>query len=141
MLLFTFVGSVLLLTGILLLFTKLNTFNCCDIFFATRYPGAENCIFSFFEKKLIWIFLFIGFAIKTPLYPFHIWLPEAHSEAPTVGSVLLAGVLLKMGTYGFARVAIPILPEGAAAVAPWLGALAVVGIVYGALACLAQRDL
>ncbi len=82
-----------------------------------------------------------GLAVKTPMWPLHTWLPDAHTEAPTVGSVLLAGVLLKMGTYGFARIAIPVLPDGAAAVAPWLGALAVVGIVYGSLACLAQRDL
>src|SRR5690606_33494186 len=83
----------------------------------------------------------VGLAVKTPMWPLHTWLPDAHTEAPTVGSVLLAGVLLKMGTYGFARIAIPVLPDGAAAVAPWLGAFAVVGIVYGALACLAQRGL
>ena len=83
----------------------------------------------------------LGLAVKAPMWPLHTWLPAAHTEAPTVGSVLLAGVLLKMGTYGFARIAIPVLPEGAAALAPWLGAFAVVGIVYGSLACLAQRDL
>jgi NADH-quinone oxidoreductase subunit M len=82
-----------------------------------------------------------GLAVKTPMWPLHTWLPDAHTEAPTVGSVLLAGVLLKMGTYGFARIALPVLPDGAQAVAPWLGVFAVVGIVYGALACLAQRDL
>jgi NADH-quinone oxidoreductase subunit M len=75
------------------------------------------------------------------MWPLHTWLPDAHTAAPTVGSVLLAGVLLKMGTYGFVRVALPIVPEGAEEVAPYLGALAVVGIVYGSLACLAQTDL
>ncbi|MBP7859440.1 hypothetical protein KA001_00550 [Patescibacteria group bacterium] len=70
------------------------------MFYVTQSDSLHN-IFSNFEKKTIWLLLFIGFAVKTPLYPFHIWLPEAHSEAPTTGSVLLAGVLLKMGTYGF----------------------------------------
>ena len=79
-----------------------------------------------------------GLAVKVPMWPLHTWLPDAHSEAPTVGSVLLAGVLLKMGTYGLIRIALPILPEGALAVAPFLGALGVIGIVYAALACLAQ---
>ena len=83
----------------------------------------------------------MGFAIKVPMFPFHTWLPDAHTEAPTVGSVVLAAVLLKLGTYGFIRVALPILPEGAVAFAPWIGALAVIGIIYGALGCLAQRDL
>jgi NADH-quinone oxidoreductase subunit M len=75
------------------------------------------------------------------MWPLHSWLPDAHTAAPTVGSVLLAGVLLKMGTYGFVRIALPVVPEGAEAVAPYLAALAVVGIVYGSLACLAQTDL
>ncbi len=90
-----------------------------------------------------WAFLavFLGFAIKVPMWPFHTWLPDAHTEAPTVGSVLLAGVLLKMGTYGFVRIALPILPEGAARFAPWIGVLAVIGIIYGALCCLAQTDV
>ena len=86
------------------------------------------------------LLLGLGFAVKTPMWPLHTWLPDAHTAAPTVGSVLLAGVLLKMGTYGFVRIALPIVPDGAE-LAPFLGALAVVGIVYGSLACLAQRDL
>jgi NADH-quinone oxidoreductase subunit M len=83
----------------------------------------------------------MGFAIKVPMFPFHTWLPDAHTEAPTVGSVILAAVLLKLGTYGFIRVAIPILPEAARAWAPWIGLLAVIGIIYGALGSLAQKDL
>jgi NADH-quinone oxidoreductase subunit M len=75
------------------------------------------------------------------MWPFHTWLPDAHTEAPTVGSVHLAGVLLKMGTYGFVRIALPILPDAAEAWAPWIGVLAVIAIVYAALACLAQRDM
>jgi NADH-quinone oxidoreductase subunit M len=75
------------------------------------------------------------------MFPFHTWLPDAHTQAPTVGSVILAAVLLKLGTYGFIRVAIPILPEAAVSWAPWIGLLAVIGIIYGALACLAQTDM
>ena len=83
----------------------------------------------------------LGFAVKVPMWPFHTWLPDAHTEAPTIGSVLLAGIMLKMGTYGFVRIALPVMPEGAVAYAPWIGALAAVAIVYAALACLAQKDL
>jgi len=85
--------------------------------------------------------MFMGFGIKVPMFPFHTWLPDAHTQAPTVGSVILAAVLLKLGTYGFLRVAIPILPDAAHTWAPWIGLLAVIGIIYGALACLAQTDM
>ena len=85
--------------------------------------------------------MFLGFGIKVPMFPFHTWLPDAHTEAPTVGSVILAAVLLKLGTYGFIRIAIPILPEAAEDWAPWIGLLAVIGIIYGALGCLAQTDM
>ncbi len=84
---------------------------------------------------------FMGFGIKVPMFPFHTWLPDAHTQAPTVGSVILAAVLLKLGTYGFVRIAIPILPEAAVVWAPWIGLLAVIGIIYGALGCLAQTDM
>ncbi len=85
--------------------------------------------------------MFIGFGIKVPMFPFHTWLPDAHTQAPTVGSVILAAVLLKLGTYGFIRIALPILPEAAEKWAPFIGLLAVIGIIYGALCCLAQTDM
>ena len=90
---------------------------------------------------LIFAGMFMGFGIKVPMFPFHTWLPDAHTQAPTVGSVILAAVLLKLGTYGFIRVALPILPEAAVEWAPWIGLLAVIGIIYGALGCLAQTDM
>lgn len=92
-------------------------------------------------QLLIFGGLFIGFAIKVPLFPFHTWMPDAHTEAPTVASVLLAAVLLKLGAYGFIRIALPVLPEAAHSYAPWIGLLAAIGIIYGALGCLAQRDI
>ena len=92
-------------------------------------------------QLLIFGGMFMGFGIKVPMFPFHTWLPDAHTQAPTVGSVILAAVLLKLGTYGFVRVALPILPEAAVSWAPWIGLLAVIGIIYGALACLAQTDM
>jgi NADH-quinone oxidoreductase subunit M len=91
--------------------------------------------------NLIFAGLFLGFAIKVPMWPFHTWLPDAHGDAPTVGSVLLAGILLKMGTYGFVRIALPLLPGPAHDWAPYIGGLAVVAILYGALCCLAQTDI
>ncbi|WP_435875511.1 complex I subunit 4 family protein [Nonomuraea fuscirosea] len=133
--LYTLLGSVVMLLGLLLIWAQTGTLDIVALS-ASHGAGMSRSI-----QILAFVAIGIGLAVKTPMWPLHTWLPDAHTEAPTVGSVLLAGVLLKMGTYGFARIAIPVLPEGAVAVAPWLGALAVVGIVYGALACLAQRDL
>ena len=133
--LFTLFGSALMILGFLALFFKAgNTF---DIPTLVRNGSsiARN------TQLLIFGGLFMGFAIKVPMFPFHTWLPDAHTEAPTVGSVILAAVLLKLGTYGFVRIALPILPYAARRWAPYIGLLAVIGIIYGALGCLAQRDL
>ena len=133
--LYTLIGSVLLLIGILLVGGTAGTFDMVEL------ADRQGAGLSRTTQVLACLAIGLGFAVKTPMWPLHTWLPDAHTAAPTVGSVLLAGVLLKMGTYGLVRIALPILPEGAEVLAPWLGALAVVGIVYGSLACLGQRDL
>jgi NADH-quinone oxidoreductase subunit M len=133
--LYTLLGSAVMLLGILLVGFKAGTF---DIEALTERGGGG---LSHGVQVLAFAALALGFAVKTPMWPLHSWLPDAHTAAPTVGSVLLAGVLLKMGTYGLIRIAVPLVPDGARTLAPWLGAFAVVGILYGALACLVQRDL
>jgi NADH-quinone oxidoreductase subunit M len=134
--LYTMFGSALMLVAFLALFFK---------------TGAESFSIPFLIEQgmniprttQIWIFagMFVGFAVKVPMFPFHTWLPDAHTQAPTQGSVILAAVLLKLGTYGFVRIAIPVLPEAAKAWAPYIGGLAVIGIIYGSLGCLAQTDM
>jgi NADH-quinone oxidoreductase subunit M len=124
-----------MLLGILLVRAQTGTF---DMVALAEGQGAGM---SRGVQVLAFLALALGLAVKAPMWPLHSWLPDAHTAAPTVGSVLLAGVLLKMGTYGLVRVAVPVAPEGARVLAPFLAAFAVVGIVYGALACLVQRDL
>jgi NADH-quinone oxidoreductase subunit M len=135
--LFTLFGSALMLLSFLALFflTEPHTFDIPTL----AESAGEGLVSS--TQNLIFLGLFLGFAIKVPMFPFHTWLPDAHTEAPTVGSVLLAAILLKLGTYGFVRIALPVLPEAAKDWAPWIGLLAVIGIIYGALCCLAQRDM
>ncbi|MCD0452161.1 NADH-quinone oxidoreductase subunit M [Actinocorallia sp. API 0066] len=133
--LYTLLGSAVLLAGLVLLGWNARTFDMVALAEA-HGDGLTHGI-----QVTAFALIGLGLAVKAPMWPLHTWLPDAHTEAPTVGSVLLAGVLLKMGTYGFVRIAVPALPEGAAYWAPWLGVLAVVGIVYGALACLAQTEL
>jgi NADH-quinone oxidoreductase subunit M len=135
---YTMVGSVLMLVAILVLYfhhgtvTGKYTFDLLQI-----YPLQIPMDLQ------VWLFLAFGlaFAIKVPMFPFHTWLPDAHTEAPTVGSVLLAAVLLKMGTYGFLRFSIPLFPQASFELVPLVSILALIGIIYGALVCLVQKDL
>jgi NADH-quinone oxidoreductase subunit M len=136
--LFTMIGSVFMLLGFIGMYfaAKPHTFDIVTLqHVAATAPFARNV------QLLIFAAVFVGFAVKVPMWPLHTWLPDAHTDAPTVGSVLLAGVMLKMGGYGFIRIALPILPNAARAWAPWIGILATIAIVYAAFCCLAQRDL
>src|SRR3989454_9335644 len=135
--LYTLVGSVVMLLGILALYFAYHTQTGEYTFDVTRYQQ-----FGFDQGLQWWVFLafFLGFAIKVPMFPFHTWLPDAHTDAPTAASVILAAVLLKMGTYGFLRFSLPILPEASRQFVPMVVLLCIIGIVYGALVALAQRD-
>lgn len=135
---YTLTGSVFMLLGFIGMFV-LATPHTFDI--VTLQRVAATAPFAKNLQVLIFAGVFLGFAVKVPMWPFHTWLPDAHTEAPTVGSVLLAGVMLKMGAYGFIRIALPILPQAARIWAPAIGILGTIAIVYAALACLAQRDL
>src|ERR1051325_8148380 len=131
--LYTLAGSVLLLVAIIVLFFQGGqTF---DIQLLSRVEYSATV-----QHWLFWAF-FIAFAVKVPMFPFHTWLPDAHVEAPTAGSVLLASVLLKMGAYGFLRFTLPMLPDASQAMTPFMAALSIVAIIYGAYMALAQVDL
>jgi NADH-quinone oxidoreductase subunit M len=140
--LYTLFGSVLMLLGIIFLYfhhhtlTGVYTFSLTDLYATAPKIAGPAAIWLFFA-------FFLGFAIKVPMFPFHTWLPDAHVEAPTAGSVILAGVLLKMGTYGFLRFSLPFFP--AVAMTPWvrqlLVTLSIIGIIYGALVSLVQKDM
>jgi NADH-quinone oxidoreductase subunit M len=132
--LFTMAGSVLMLVAFLVLYhaTGRETFDLEALVHQQVDPQLQLWLFAAFA---------LAFAIKVPLFPLHTWLPDAHVEAPTAGSVLLAGVLLKMGAYGFLRLAIPLFPVAAERCAPWIAVLAVIGIVYGALVALVQPNM
>src|SRR5437763_1156151 len=137
--LYTLLGSVLMLLAILFLYLNHHSVTGVYTFCLTAlYETAPKIPFQY----AIWLFLafFVGFAIKVPMFPFHTWLPDAHVEAPTAGSVILAGVLLKMGTYGFIRFALPFFPTVVmnAKVRGWMIGLSIVGIIYGALVSLMQ---
>jgi NADH-quinone oxidoreductase subunit M len=135
--LYTLLGSVVMLLGILALY-----------FYNHDVTGVYTFDVTVFQQLTVpperqkWIFLafFLGFAIKVPMFPFHTWLPDAHTDAPTAGSVILAAVLLKMGTYGFIRFSLPILPDASRYFVPMMVTLSIIGIVYGALVALAQTD-
>ncbi len=136
---YTLVGSVLMLLGILALYFQhaqqfqTLSFDIADLMRLQLSPALQQWVF--------WAF-FVGFAVKVPMFPFHTWLPDAHVEAPTAGSVILASVLLKMGTYGFLRFSVPLLPDAAKSTSVILvmSVLSIIAIVYGALACLMQKD-
>ena len=133
--LYTLLGSVLLLVGV---FTVVASAGTADLIELTSGAGAAM---PRTVQLGAFILLALAFAVKSPLWPLHTWLPDAHTEAPTVGSVILAGVLLKMGTYGLLRVAVGVAPAGAAEVAPTMAVLAVAAIIVGSLVCLAQNEL
>ena len=129
--LYTLAGSALMLVGIIVLYYQGGTF---DLMALQKMNLAANL--------QTWLFLAfaLAFAIKVPIFPFHTWLPDAHVAAPTGGSVILAAVLLKMGTYGFVRLCLPLFPEATIRFTPWIAALALIGILYGALVALVQKD-
>lgn len=131
--LYTMAGSILMLLAILWLGIQGKTFSLPDLIAAGGIPANIQ----------LWLFLAFAaaFAIKVPMWPLHSWLPDAHVEAPTAGSVILAGVLLKMGTYGFLRFNLPLFPEATIKAAPWMALLAAIGIIYGAAVSYAQSDV
>jgi NADH-quinone oxidoreductase subunit M len=130
---FTMAGSLLMLLAILYLGNQAGSFALAEVMAAR----------ALFQDVQVWLFLAfaLAFAIKVPMWPFHTWLPDAHVEAPTAGSVILAGVLLKMGAYGLIRFNLGLFPEASVQFAPWLAGLAVVGILYGAAVAFAQKDM
>jgi NADH-quinone oxidoreductase subunit M len=144
--LYTFFGSILMLVGMVALYYASGqgeqSFNILALS-GGKFTGKELELFgfNFSFAKLFFIFLFIGFAIKVPVFPFHTWLPHAHVQAPTAISVILAGVLLKMGTYGFLRIAYPIFPAASVYFADFIAWLGLVNVIYGAFCAMAQTDV
>ena len=135
--LYTLVGSVVMLLGILAVYFYQFSVTGVYTFDVTQFHELNMPV-----DLQWWVFLafFLGFAVKVPMFPFHTWLPDAHTDAPTAGSVILAAVLLKMGTYGFIRFSLPILPDATISFVPLIAGLSIVGIIYGALVALAQSD-
>lgn len=129
---YTLIGSLCMLVGILYIYSKLGTLN---FEFLIHHP------FTFNEQYWLWLAFFLSFASKIPLFPLHIWLPEAHVEAPTVGSVLLAGILLKLGVYGFLRFSLPLFPDASLFFSPLVFTLSILGIIYGSLSAIRQTDI
>lgn len=130
--LYTFVGSLVMLIGLLYMYNILGS---------THLYVLLGHNFSFYESKLLWLSLFASFAVKVPMVPVHIWLPEAHVEAPTAGSVILAGILLKMGTYGMLRYSLPIFPEATTYFQPFVYLVSLVSIIYASCTTIRQVDL
>ena len=134
---YTLVGSVVMLLGILGLYFFDHSLTGTYTFDITRF---HQLTVPFDIQKWVFLAFFLGFAVKVPMFPFHTWLPDAHTDAPTAGSVILAAVLLKMGTYGFIRFSLPILPDASRYFVPLIVGLSIVGIIYGALVAMAQTD-
>src|SRR5438876_5635213 len=144
-LLYTFFGSVFMLAGILILYFKSGGTTASMQYFSMHFL-TETITIPLIDvtvslQLLIFLLIFLAFAIKIPMFPFHTWLPDAHTDAPTEVSVILAGILLKMGAYGLIRVCLTLLPGGIHEFAGWLAVLAVINIIYGALICLVQTDM
>jgi len=136
--LYTMAGSILMLVGILWLYNATGTFDLVEI---QRALQTGNLVLPAQTEMLLFLAFFVAFAIKVPLFPLHTWLPDAHVEAPTAGSVILAGVLLKMGTYGMMRFCLPLFPLASRKAAPYVAVLAIIGIIYGALVAMVQPNL
>jgi NADH-quinone oxidoreductase subunit M len=135
---YTMAGSMLMLVAMIYLYEQAGTFDYTRIL-----AGLQSGSISLSSSEQLWLFLgfFIAFAIKVPLFPLHTWLPDAHVEAPTAGSVMLASVMLKMGTYGLLRFCVPLFPNAARQCADWIVILAIIGIVYGALVAMVQPNM
>jgi NADH-quinone oxidoreductase subunit M len=140
--LYTMAGSILMLVGIIWLYNATGTFDLPTIQTLLHTPSSQGGLeLSQSTEMLLFLAFFVAFAIKVPLFPLHTWLPDAHVEAPTAGSVMLAGVLLKMGTYGMIRFCLPLFPGAARRAAGWVALLAIIGIIYGALVAMVQPNL
>jgi len=137
--LFTMVGSMLMLIAILFVYLHSGNGGAHSFDYASMLEAARRLTPT--EQAWVFVAFASAFAVKVPMWPVHTWLPDAHTEAPAAGSIILAGVMLKMGTFGFMRYAMPMFPEATRQAAPWIGILAVVGIIYGSFMCLAQRDM
>jgi NADH-quinone oxidoreductase subunit M len=137
--LYTMAGSALMLVGIIWLYRVTGTFDLPTI--QSILADNPSLLGGSQNEMLLFLAFFIAFAIKVPLFPLHTWLPDAHVEAPTAGSVMLAGVLLKMGTYGMLRFCLPLFPEASHKAGHWIGVLAIIGIIYGALVAMVQPNL
>jgi NADH-quinone oxidoreductase subunit M len=136
--LYTMAGSVLMLGAIIYLYNKAGTFDYLEILSQLQ---TGRLVLDSNVQMLLFLAFFLSFAVKVPLFPLHTWLPDAHVEAPTAGSVMLASVMLKMGTYGLVRFCLPLFPNAAHQSAPWIAALAIIGIVYGALVAMVQPNM
>src|SRR5580704_7611626 len=135
---YTMVGSMMMLTAIIYIYNKSGTFDYVDILSQMQ---SGRLALDPHAQLLLFLGFFIAFAIKVPLFPLHTWLPDAHVEAPTAGSVMLASVMLKMGTYGLVRFCLPLFPNASRDYAPWIAVLAIIGIVYGALVAMVQPNI